>query len=210
MRQADKLAILIVDDHLLVRQGLRQVLSQEFRDIVVAEAGTAEEALDRVKSRPWGLVILDIGLPDGDGFSVLREIRALGRRTAVLMLSMYTDSLYASRSSQLGAAGYISKTSSRSDLVKAVRNVLEGRRHFAESTCRGVGSPGPIVRHKSLSAQEWKVLLALAAGRGAGEIAADWDLSVKTVSTYKRRVLNKLGLKSTVDLVRYVIDNRLS
>ena len=126
------------------------------------------------------------------------------------MLSMHTDSLYASRSSQLGAAGYISKSSSRSDLVKAVRNVLEGRQHFAESACRGVDSPGPAARHESLSAQEWKVLLALATGRGAGEIAADWDLSVKTVSTYKRRVLNKLGLKSTVDLVRYVIDNRLS
>jgi DNA-binding NarL/FixJ family response regulator len=210
MRQADKLAILIVDDHQLVRQGLRQVLSHEFRDIVLAEAGTAEEALDRVKSRPWRLVILDVSLPDGDGFSVLREIRALGRQTAVLMLSMHTDSLYASRSLQLGATGYVSKSSSRSDLLKAVRSVLEGKQHFGKSTCLGVDSPRSAARHEGLSAQECKVLLAVAAGRRTGEIAAGLDLSAKTVSTYKRRLLNKLGLKSTADLVRYVIEQKLS
>ena len=210
MRQADKPAILIVDDHLLVRQGLKQVLSHEFRDIVMVEAGTAQEALNRVKSRPWRLVILDVSLPDGDGFSVLREICALGRKTAVLMLSIHTDSMYASRSLQLGAAGYISKSASRSDLVKAIRNILDGKQHFAESPHSGSDKPKSAAPHESLSAQEWKVLLALAAGRSGGGLSIELGLSVKTVSTYKRRLLNKLRLESTADLVRYVIEHKLT
>jgi len=210
MRQADKLAVLIVDDHLLVRQGLRQVLSHEFRDIVLSEAGTAQEALARVKSRPWGLVILDVSLPDGDGFSVLREIRALSPQTAVLMLSIHADSLYASRSWELGAAGYVSKSSSRSDLVKAVKEVLDGKLCFRESTSRGGGGPSAGARHANLSAQELKILSLLAAGRRSVEIATQSSLSAKTVSTYKRRILNKLGLKSTADLVRYAIEHKLS
>lgn len=210
MQQAGKHAILIVDDHLLVLQGLKQILSHEFRDIVLAEAGTAQEALARIKSRPWRLVILDVSLPDGDGFSVLREICALGSQTAVLMLSIHTDSLYASRSLQLGAAGYISKSASRSDLLKAIRNVLDGKRHFSESDLLDGHHPPSATLHANLSPQEWKVLLALAAGRTTGEIAAESQLSAKTVSTYKRRLLDKLHLKSTADLVRYVIEHKLS
>jgi DNA-binding NarL/FixJ family response regulator len=209
MQQAGKHAILIVDDHLLVLQGLKQILSHEFRDIVLAEAGTAQEALARIKSRPWRLVILDVSLPDGDGFSVLREICALGSQTAVLMLSIHTDSLYASRSLQLGAAGYISKSASRSDLLKAIRNVLDGKRHFDESAFLDGDHPGSATFHANLSPQEWKVLLALASGRATGEVAAEFHLSAKTVSTYKRRLLDKLGLKSTADLVRYVIEQKL-
>ena len=211
MRQAgNKLAILIVDDHLLVRQGLKQVLSHEFRDIAVAEAGTVQEALARIRSRPWRLVILDVGLPDGDGFSVLREICALGSQTAVLMLSIQTDALYAARSFQLGAAGYVSKNASRADLLKAIRNVLDGRRHFTESDLLDGHHPPSVTLHASLSPQEWKVLLALASGRATGDIAADFHLSAKTVSTYKRRLLDKLRLKSTADLVRYAIEQKLS
>jgi len=208
MRQAQKLPILIVDDHLLVRQGLKQVLSSEYRDVVFGEAGTAERALAEIKAQPWRLVILDISLPDEDGFFVLREINAHRPETAVLMLSMHADSLYAARSLKLGAAGFVSKSSGRSDLLKAVRSALDGKKHFSESIRLGV-DPSPAL-HASLSAQEWKVLLALAAGRRTVEIAAELSLSGKTVSTYRRRVLNKLGLKSTADLVRYVIDHKLS
>lgn len=209
MRQSDKLAILIVDDHLLVRQGLKQVLSQEFRDVVIGEAATAEEALARVKSRPWHLVILDVSLPDGDGFSVLPEMCALSPRTAVLMLSMHTDSVYASRSLQLGAAGYVSKTSSRSELVKAVKNGLDGKKDFGSILKPVDNLAGTTNLHEVLSAQEYKVLLALAAGQRPGEIAADWNMSSKTISTYKRRALDKLGLKTTADAVRYVIEHKL-
>jgi DNA-binding NarL/FixJ family response regulator len=205
-----KLSILIVDDHLLLRQGLKQVLSREFRDLAFGEAQTAEEALAQINAQPWRLVILDIGLPGQDGFFVLREIRARRPEAAVLMLSMHADSLYAARSLQLGAAGYVSKSSGRSTLLNAVRNVLQGNQHFGESIRRGVDNPRSIASHTNLSAQESKVLLAIAAGRRSTQIAAELNLSAKTVNTDKRRVLNKLGLTSTAGLLHYVIDRKLA
>ena len=211
MRQEHKLSILIVDDHLLIRLGLKQVLGHEFRDAVFGEAETAEEVLARIKAQPWHLVILDVSLPDDDdGFSVLREICARRPQAAVLVLGMHPDSQYAARCLQLGAAGYISKSSGRSDLLKAVGDVLDGKKHFSESVRREARSQRSAGLHADLSAQEYKVLLALAAGRRTGEVAAELNLSAKTVSTYKRRVLNKLGLESTAGLVRYVIDHKLS
>jgi DNA-binding NarL/FixJ family response regulator len=211
MRQVHKLSILIVDDHLLVRQGLKQVLSCEYRDIAFGEARTAEEAVTQVTAQPWRLVILDIGLPDKDGFFVLQEIDIRLPEAATLMLSTHhPDSLYAARSLQLGAAGYLSKSSGRSDLLKAVGSVLEGKKYFSESIRRGVDNLGPTNLQANLSAQERAVLLAVAAGGRTREIAGEMNLSGRTVSTYKRRVLNKLALTSTADLVRYVIDHRLS
>ena len=211
MRQTDKLSILIVDDHLLVRLGLKQVLGQEFRDVVFGEAETAEEALTQIKAQPWHLVILDVSLPDDDdGFSVLRDVCARRPEATVLVLGMHPDSQYAARALQLGASGYISKNSGRSDLLKAVGNVLDGKKHFSESVRREAHSQSSAARHADLSAQEYKVLLALAAGRRTGEVAAELNVGAKTVSTYKSRILNKLGLKSTAGLVRYVIEHKLS
>ena len=204
------LSILIVDDHLLVRQGLKQLLAHEFRDVAFGEVRTAEEALAQIKARPWRLVILDIGLPDQDGFFVLREIRAHRPETVTLVLSMNPDSLYALRSLQLGAAGYVSKSSGRSDLLKAIRTVLDGKQYFSEAIRKGVEDPRSVSPHTDLSAQECKVMLAIAAGKRTSEIAAEFGVSDKTISTYKRRTLNKLGLKTTSDLVRYVIENNLS
>ena len=210
MRQAHKLSILIVDDHLLVREGLKHILSNEYRNVVFGEAKTAEEALAQIKAQPWRLVLLDVILPDGDGFSVLREICAYRPQAKVLMLSMRADSPYAARSLQLGAAGYISKNSGRSDLLNAVSGVLDGKELFSESILQRVDKPRSTALYVNLSAQERKVLLTVAAGMRTGEIAAEFNLSAKTVSTYKRRIFNKLGLKSTADLVRYVIDHKLS
>jgi DNA-binding NarL/FixJ family response regulator len=208
MRQTHKLSILIVDDHLLIRLGLRQLLSDEYRDVVFGESGTAEEALLQVKAQMWDLVVLAISLQDG--FSVLRDVHARCPQTAVLVLSTYADSLHTARSLQLGASGYVSKSACRSDLLKAVRRVLAGHEHFAESGRQGVDIPRSAALHANLSAQEYTVLMALAAGSCTGKLAAELNLSGKTVSTYKRRVLNKLGLESTADLVRYVIDHKLS
>jgi DNA-binding NarL/FixJ family response regulator len=164
----------------------------------------------QIEAQPWRLVILDIGLPDKDGFFVLQEVRTRHPETAVLMLSMHADSLYAARSLRLGAAGYVSKSSGRSTLLKAVKCVLDGQKYFSESIRRGVGNPKSIALHANLSAQECKVLLAVAAGGRTGAIGAELNLSPKTVSTYKRRVFNKLGLTSTSDLVRYVITHKLA
>jgi DNA-binding NarL/FixJ family response regulator len=123
---------------------------------------------------------------------------------------MHPDSQYAARSLQLGASGYISKSSGRSDLLKAIEVVLDGKKHFSESVRREVRSQKSAALHVDLSAQEYKVLLSVAAGRRTGEVAADLSLSPKTVSTYKRRILNKLRVESTAGLVRYAIEHKLS
>jgi two-component system invasion response regulator UvrY len=210
MAQAKKLPILIVDDHMLVRQGLKQILGYEYRDIVFGDAVTAAEALALVKTRPWCLVILDVTLPGDDGYSVLREIRARCPQTPVLMLGMHVDSQYAARAQQLGAAGYISKSATRPDLLNAIKSVLEGKKYFEESIRQEVEDEQSAALQANLSAQELRVLLALAAGRHTGEIATELNLSGKTVSTYKRRALNKMGLQSTANLVHYLIDHKLS
>jgi DNA-binding NarL/FixJ family response regulator len=209
MPQVQKLSILIVDDHFLVREGLKQVLGRKYRDIVFGEAGNAEEALAQIKAQPWRLVILDLSLPGRDGFSILEDIRALRPHAVVLVLSMHPDSQYAGRARQLGAAGYISKGSGSSDLLKAVRTVLEGKKYFGESIPLGVENPRSSASPPNLSTQERKVLLALAAGKRSTEIAAELNLSAKTVGAYKRRGFNKLDLQSTADLVRYGKDHLL-
>jgi two-component system, NarL family, invasion response regulator UvrY len=207
MPHSQKLSILIVDADLLGREGLKRVLSHEYRNVEFGEVRTAEEGLARIKARPWRLVVLDASLPDNDGFVVLQEIHHPRPEAAVLMRSIHGDSVHGARSLQLGAAGYISKTCGRSDLLKAFRSVLDGKKHFSKSIGREV-DPSPAL-HANLSAQEWKVFLALAAGRRTADISAELNLSAKTVSTYKLRVFNKLDVKSVADLVRYQIDHKL-
>jgi DNA-binding NarL/FixJ family response regulator len=202
-------SVLIVDDHLLVRQGLKQMLSQEYRGLVFGEAKSSDEAAVRLARQPWDLVILDIAIPSKDGFYVLQDIRCRHPSTRVLVLSVHADPQYAARAEQLGASGYVCKNAGRADLLRAFKSVLAGKRYFADLL-----SPGTLAEtvpgHACLSTREYEIMLAFAAGKRPGEIAAELDLSAKTVSTYKRRVLNKLGLKSTAHLVRYVIDHKLS
>ena len=205
MQHSPKLSVLIVDADLLSREGLKRVLRQEYRNVEFGEARTADEALVRIKAQHWRLVILDTSLPDNDGFAVLQEFRRHRPETAVLMRSIDGDSVHGARSRELGAAGYISKSCGRSDLLKAFRSVLDGKDYFNKS----VTYHRPAVQ-ANLSAQELRVFLALAAGSRPGEIASELSLSAKTVSTYKRRIMDKLDLKSIADLVRYQITNKLS
>jgi len=204
MPQAQKLAILIVDAHALVREGLKLIIRREYGDVVFGEARTAKEAIARVKAHPWRLIILGGSLPDDDGLSVLGRIFACRPQATVLMLDMRADPLYGARAMQLGAEGYVSDSLGHPEVLMAVRNVLDGKKHFSESAPReGDHGKSPTVQH-DLSDQERKVLLAVAAGRPSTEIAAELNLSAKTVGTYKRRGFNKLGIKSTADLVRYL------
>jgi two-component system invasion response regulator UvrY len=210
MSQAQKLSILIVDGHALVREGLKLVIRREYGNVVFGEARTAREAMARVKASPWRLVVLDATLPDDNGLSVLGEILACRPQAAVLMLGMDADPLYGARAKQLGASGYVLDGFSHSDVLIAVGNVLDGKKYFSESSPRGGDNRKSATVPPDLSDQECKVLLAVAAGRRTSEIAAELKLSHKTVSTYKHRGFNKLGIKSTADLVRYVIDHKLS
>lgn len=202
-------SVLIVDDHVLARQGLKQLLSQEYRGLVFGEAKNSNEAAVRLARQHWDIVVLEIAIPGKDGFYVLQEIRRRHPSTPVLVLSMHADSQYAVRCRQLGASGYVCKNAGRVDLLKAFKAVLAGKKYFKDLPPPGTAvetAPG----HVGLSAREYAVMLAFAAGKRPGEIAADLNLSAKTISTYKRRVLDKLELHSTAELVRYVIDHGLS
>jgi two-component system, NarL family, invasion response regulator UvrY len=201
------ISVLIIEDHLLVRNGLRQVLDQEYRGVTVTEARTAAEGAALLAKRKWSLITLDLTLPDGNGFALLASARATCAGCPILVVSMHADDLYADRARQAGAAGYVCKTAGRSELVKAIAAVLAGGEYFKTPASSSAIRRG---RHESLSEQEYKVLLATAAGKRPIEIARELDLSIKTVSTYKKRLLVKMGLKSTTDIVRYVLENGLS
>ncbi len=201
--------VLIVGDHLLVRNGLKQVLTEEYRDVAFGEARSAGDASAQVARQPWDLVVLDIAIPGKDGFHILRQTLLRRPDTRALMLSIQADPRSEARARQMGAFGCVCRDAGRPELVKALRNVLAGRLHFSELRTRKSAVP-PTDGHEVLSEREYKVLLALAAGKQVAEIAAELTLNPKTVSTYKLRILNKLRLKSTADLVHYVIDHRLS
>jgi two-component system, NarL family, invasion response regulator UvrY len=201
--------VLIVDDHMLVRNGLKQVFAEEYRRVVFGEAGTADEALAQIAKQPWDLVSMEITIPGRDGFYLLQQILLRRPGTRVLVLSSLEDPLSASRALKMGASDYVCKSAGRSELVKAIKHALNGKAHAARSFAPK--SPAPVSsRRVVLSAREQNVMLAFAAGKGTAEIAAELSLSVTTVSTYKRRILNKLHLKSSANLIRYAIDHRLS
>lgn len=201
-------SVLIIDDDLLVRQGLKHLLSQEYRGLVFGEARSIEQAAARLASRTWDVVVIEVSSRGLDGFQMLQEIRLSHPATRVLMLGPHSDPGYAQQARQLQASGYAGKDSTRTDLLKVFQGVLEGKEHFVDSPHGGRGA-WPIAVHLGLSAREHDILLACVAGKRVGEIAAELNLSIKTVSTYKRRVLDKLQLDSVADLVRYAIDYKL-
>jgi len=206
-------SILIVDDHMLVRRGLRQILAEEFRDAVFSEASTADEALAEVARRPWELVTLNTGITGQSGLHLLQAIRKVRPKASVLVVSVHPAVRHAIRAFELGAMAYVTKDTPRSELVKAVRSLLAGRKYLTASLSQKLRSEiaGDHEQgHETLSAREFKVMLAIATGKRTGEIATEWHLSAKTVSTYRHRILSKLGLKSNADVVRYVIDHQLS
>jgi len=192
---------------MVVRLGLKQLLIEEYRGIVFGEARTADEAITQVVKHPWDLIVVDVIIAGNDGFKLLQELLQRSPGTRVLVFSTNSESQFAARARQLGASGYLWKTAGRSETVKAFKSIFAGRPYF-KGLVKSTAKPTP--EGTNLSAREYKVLMAFTAGRRPTEIAADLNLSIKTVSTYKRRILNKLHLGTTADLVRYVIDHGLS
>jgi two-component system invasion response regulator UvrY len=202
-------SILVIDDNLLARQGLVNLLESEFGTVFVGQAKDRLEALPELAGRKWDLVVLDFSDPKREGLVLLGHVRKLQPSAQCLVLTGRSHAREAARVRQMGACGYASKDGARAELSRAIRDLLAGKKHFASSDAHGDPSiPSPP--GKGLSPQEYRVMLALAGGRRATDIAAEFNLSVKTVSTYKRRILDKLHLDSVVDLVRYVIENQLS
>jgi two-component system, NarL family, invasion response regulator UvrY len=205
---------LIVDDHPIIRKGIRDLLMEERAYATIAEAGNATDALLEVRKQPWDLLILDIGLPDKHGLEVLKEVKRIRPELPVLMLSLYPEREFALRSFRAGAAGYVTKDQVPAELLTAVREVTAGRRYITHTLAdqiasfidRGQSEP----THHILSDREMEVLRLLGQGKTVSVIAKAMALSVKTISTYRGRVLDKLQLRTTADLVRYAVEHHLT
>jgi two-component system, NarL family, invasion response regulator UvrY len=205
--------VLIADDHAIVRRGVREILEEAQLGLSVDEASSAGETLKAIRDNAYDIVLLDIAFPDGNGLDVLRQIHSLEPRTRVILLSMYPEEHYARRALHLGASGYLSKDSAPSELVIAIQIIIAGGKYItralAERLADEVGSQVEKAPHEMLSNREFLVLTRLGAGKSIHEIATELSLSPKTVSTYRSRLLKKLNLKTTADIIHYVIDNQL-
>ena len=205
--------ILIVDDHAILRRGLKEILEREFRDVSIGGAGTAEQALTQLDSEKWDLVILDITMPGRSGVDVLRNLKALRPKLPVLVLSMHPEDQYGKRVLKAGASGYMNKESAPEELIKAVRKLLSGGRYvsptLAETLAVDLGRDDGTPAHERLSDREFEVLRKMASGKTVGQIAQELHLSVPTVSTYRARILEKMGMSTTAELIRYALSHHL-
>lgn len=205
--------VLIADDHAIVRQGLKQILS-ETPDITVAgEAADAEAVMHKALSEDWDVLVLDITMPGRGGFDILRELNHYRPNLPVLVLSMHDEEQYAVRCLKAGASGYLTKGGAPEELVKAIRKVMAGGKYvsasLAETLASRMDEAGDHPRHAALSDREFQVMRMLAAGKTPTEIASDLALSVKTVSTYRARILQKMDFTNTAEIMRYAIENQL-
>ena len=209
--------VLVVDDHAVVRRGVVQIVTEAAEMQCTGEAGTSVEALRLARAHEYDVVVLDIHLPDGSGLDVLKQLRAFKPGLPVLMLSMYPEQQYALRALRAGAMGYLTKDSVPDELVAALHKLARGERYVSQSLAAtlaaqlGAGGPSPeeSTPVEALSDREEQVLRLLAAGQTVSHIAQTLSLSVKTVSTYRTRILEKLHLTTTAELIRYALDHGL-
>ena len=209
-----KTSVVIADDHPIVRRGLHELLAEEPDLIVAEEVEDGDGLLASVAAGRADIVVLDLSLPGARGLDLLRRLRAEHPRIPVLVLSIHPEEPYALRCLKAGAAGYVEKTSDAAELIGAIRTVASGRRYLSARVAeRLVG--GPEVRqereppHETLSEREFQVMCRIAGGRTISEIAVELELSVKTVSTYRARLLAKMGLRTNSEITRYVFEHQL-
>ena len=205
--------ILIADDHPIVRRGLKQILSEEPDLAVGGEARSSQEVLELVRKQDWNAVILDITMPGRGGLETLREIKKEHPKLPVLVLSMHPEDQYGMRALKAGAAGYMTKESAPEKLVQALRKIIKGEKYvsptLAEKLVLDLERDATDSLHETLSDREHRVMCMIASGKKVSEIAADLFLSVKTISTYRSRILKKMKMKSNAELTHYAIKHRL-
>ena len=207
------ISLLIVDDHPIVRRGLKEVLRPE-TDISVLEASNAREAFNQLKATEFDLVVLDLDMPGMNGIDLLNEIKRRKKNVSVLVLSVYPEEQVAVRVLKAGASGFVSKEAASEQLVKAIRRILRGGKHISERVADLLlthlknSNDGPV--HEKLSDREFQILCLFGEGKTIKEIAATLCLSSPTVSTYRARILSKMEMKTTAELVRYAIQHDLS
>ena len=206
--------ILIVDDHAIVRQGLKQILAESGKVALIGEAERGSEAMRQVREGNWEVVVLDVSLPDRNGIEVLKQIRKESPKIRVLMLSMHDEGLYAVRALKAGASGYITKQSAPAELMAAIHQVARGRRYLtaalAEAMADSLFEDHDRPLHETLSDREYQTLCLIASGKSLTDAANEMCLSVKTVSVYRSRLLQKMKLKNNAELTHYAIKNGLA
>jgi two-component system invasion response regulator UvrY len=205
--------ILIVDDHAIVREGLKQILSDDENLVVAGEAENAAEAIRLAREKDFDLVLLDISLPDRDGLELLEVLKKAHPKVGILMLSMHRETQYAVRAIKSGASGYLNKQSAPDQLVSAIKQVVTGRKYItpsvAEALALEISVGKDTLPHETLSNREFQTLCLLASGKPVSAIADKLSLSVKTVSMYRTRLLEKMHLKNNAELTHYAIRHGL-
>jgi DNA-binding NarL/FixJ family response regulator len=207
------LKIMIADDHPVVREGLKEILTRELGRLKITEAEDAREATELLGKETWDLILLDINLPGRSGLEVLSEARQICPRTPVLVLTIYPEKEFAVRAFKLGAAGYLNKQTACDELIAAVKRILGGGKYvtasMAELLAGSLGQKPDDVPHEALSNRELQVLRMIATGKTLKEIASELSLSEKTIGTYRRRIAEKMDLASNVELTRYALQHKL-
>ena len=204
--------ILIVDDHPVFRQGLVQILNEESDLEVVSEAGSVNELFQVINKKPIDLVVLDITMPDGNGLEALKRLKKLRPTLPVLVLSVHSEEEYAVRVLKTGGSGYITKDSAPEQLVNAVRKAVSGGKYVSPKIAEKLAfiiEDDDKLPHEKLSNREYQVMCLIASGKTVGEISKKINLSVKTVSTYRSRILNKMNLNTNAEITYYAIKNKL-
>jgi two-component system invasion response regulator UvrY len=205
--------VLIADDHAVFRRGLKETIGEALPKVAFGEAQSAQETLEHVRLRDWDIVILDISMPGKSGLDILNDLKRLRPRLPVLLLSMHPEEQYARRALRAGASGYLTKESVPEELKLAVRKIVAGGRYvstsLAEKLAYDLRSGAELPVHELLSDREFQVLRMIASGKTVKQIADEIGLSVKTVSTYRARILEKAGLSTTAELIRYALQAQL-
>ena len=202
--------ILLIDDHPIVRLGVRRILTDHFNPVFIGEAGDAESGAAQAVNEEWDVVVLDITMPGAVGLDVLKQIREQRPTLPILVLSIHPANQFARRALHAGASGYLTKESAPSELVGAIEEVKRGKRYVSEAVkATMTGARARIATHETLSDREYQALRMLGSGRTVSEISEELGLSVKTVSTYRARVLQKLGMRTNAELMRYAMENAL-
>jgi DNA-binding NarL/FixJ family response regulator len=205
--------VLVVDDHPIVREGLKQILSDTEDILVVDEADSGQAVLTSAARSNFDVVLLDISMPGRDGLEVLRELKQQKPKLPVLILSMYPEEHYAVRVLRAGASGYLTKSSAPDELISAIRKVASGRKYIsstlAERLIYELDREADRPMHEVLSDREYQVMHMISTGKSVKEIAEALGLSVKTVSTYRSRIMEKMNMKNNAEIVLYAVQNKL-
>jgi two-component system, NarL family, invasion response regulator UvrY len=209
----DKIKILIADDHAIVREGLKQIVTEEHDMLVLGEADNANSLMELLQNQKYSIVVLDINMPGKSGLEALKDIKQFYPDLPVLILSMYNEELYGLRALKAGASGYLKKASAPNELVTAIRKIVAGQKYIsqllAEKLVDNLSDSKIGFLHEKLSDREYQIMCNIATGKSAEEIADELSLSINTIYSYRNRILEKMSMKSNVELTQYVIQNKL-